>query len=145
MPVHERGVDCEEFETGFFLLYKLPASVVGDELGGGVEFEGGEHIIASVEIVVSVDGEIPSVLLYTRFKSVLVLLVEQWEIIPLITPPSGTPSRGSSARLELVITTFLILPNSFALLRILNVPSKAGGNISSFLIDPAIGLAKWRI
>ena len=76
MSVYERGVDCEEFETGFLLLNKLPAAVVGDELGGGVEFERGEHIIAGVEIVVGVDGEIPSVLLYTRFKSVLVLLVE---------------------------------------------------------------------
>jgi len=65
--------------------------------------------------------------------------------IPLTTPPSGTPSKGSSARLELVITTFWILPIPFALLRILSVPSKAGGNISSFLIDPAIGLARWRI
>lgn len=74
MSVNERGVDCEEFETGFFLLYKLPAAVVGDELGGGVEFERGEHIIAGVEIVVGVDGEIPSVFLC--FKSVLVLLVE---------------------------------------------------------------------
>ena len=76
MSVYERGVDCEEFEIGFLLLHKLPAAVVGDELGSSVEFERGQHITTGVEIVVGFDGEVPSVLLCTCFTSVLVLLVE---------------------------------------------------------------------
>lgn len=66
----------------------------------------------------------------------------QMRNIPLITPPSGTPLRGSSAAIEDVMTTFLMLSTFAASFKIPTVPLIAGTKISSLFVDFARGEAR---
>ena len=61
--------------------------------------------------------------------------------IPLTTAPSGAPVRGTSAAIEEVMTTLVIVEILAASFKIPTVPWTAGGKMSAGLVDLASGEA----